>query len=358
MRRRALVTIALVLAVGAAVLYAFRGPLALRLMERVVARNMTSTLLDELPPGLHVALCGAGSPLPDADRSGPCVAVVAGGRLYVVDSGSGAARTLSRLRLPPGRLQAIFLTHFHSDHIDGLGELMLQRWAGGAQSSPSPIHGPEGVERVVAGFNEAYAQDFTYRIAHHGEDVVPAGGAGGVALPFAVPADGEARVVLRDGDLTVTAFRVDHAPVHPAVGYRFEHAGRSVVISGDTAKSDNVIRFADGADLLLHEALSPRLLGVVQRGAAAAGQANIEKITVDILDYHATPVEAAEVARAAGVGHLLLYHIVPPLPVAPLADVFLDGVAAAWDGPVTLGRDGTMVRLPADSRAIEVDALL
>ena len=105
--------------------------IALFMMERTLSRNMASSLVDELPDGLHVALCGAGSPLPDEERSGPCVAIVAGKKLYVVDSGSGASRNLSRMRLPPARVEEIFLTHFHSDHIDGLGELMLQRWAGG-----------------------------------------------------------------------------------------------------------------------------------------------------------------------------------------------------------------------------------
>jgi ribonuclease Z len=358
MKTRLLTGIALLLVVAGVLAYTFRGPLALRLMERVVARNLASNLLDELPPGLHVGLCGAGSPLPDAERSGPCVAVVAGRRLFVVDSGSGASRNLSRMRLPPARTEAIFLTHFHSDHIDGLGELLMQRWAGGGHASPAPVHGPDGVGRVVAGFNEAYAQDFTYRVAHHGADVVRPSGAGGVAVPFTAPADGEGRVVFEADGLVVTAFRVDHTPVDPAVGYRFDYGGRSVLISGDTAKSANLARFAKGVDLLVHEALSPRLVDVLTRGAAAAGSANIEKITVDIVDYHATPVDAAEIARDAGAGHLLLYHIVPPLPVAPLAVVFLDGVDAVYDGPVTVGRDGVFFSMPKDSRDIECRDLL
>ena len=144
----------------AALAYAFRQQVAMRLMERVVAENMRSSLIDELPDGLHLVLCGAGSPLPDVERSGPCAAVIAGKKLYVVDSGAGSSRVLARSRLQQGVVDAVLLTHFHSDHIDGLGELMLQRWAGGGNREPMPVYGPSGVERVIAGFNEAYAQDF------------------------------------------------------------------------------------------------------------------------------------------------------------------------------------------------------
>ncbi len=356
--RRPLLFVAVAAVATLALAYAFRGPLALRLMERAVARNLSTSLLDELPDGLHVVLCGAGSPLPDPRRSGPCVAVVAGGRLYVVDAGSGASRQLARLGLPQARIEAVLLTHFHSDHIDGLGELLLQRWAGGARREPTPVHGPSGVERVVTGFNHAYAQDATYRVQHHGAKTVPPSGAGGEARPFPLPREGESRRVLEADGLVVTAFRVSHDPAEPAVGYRFDYAGRSALVSGDTVKSANLERFAVGVDLLVHDALAPQLVAVLNRGAAAAGAAHLEKITADIPDYHATPVEAAEVARDAGAGHLVLYHVVPPLPLAPLEAVFLDGVDEVFDGPVTLGRDGLLFGLPAGSEAIEMTDLL
>jgi ribonuclease Z len=262
------------------------------------------------------------------------------------------------MRLPQGRVDAVLLTHFHSDHIDGLGELLLQRWAGAARAAPAPVHGPAGVEQVVDGFNRAYAQDAAYRVAHHGEEVVPPRGAGGVARPFAVPADDEPGHVLEEDGLRITAFRVDHRPVAPAVGYRFDYRGRSVVVSGDTVKSANLERFAESVDLLVHEALSPRLVAMLGRGAASAGRSNIERIMADIVDYHTTPIQAAEIARAAGVRHLLYTHVVPPLPLAPLEEVFLDGVGAVYDGPVTLGRDGLLVSLPSGSDAIEVRELL
>jgi len=357
MKRIGLAILGLLLGVALAG-FLLRETLTLRLMNRVVARNMASSLLDDLPDGLHVALCGAGSPLPDPRRSGPCTAVVAGERFFVVDSGSGSSRVLSRMRLPQGRVEAILLTHFHSDHIDGLGELLMQRWANGGTTAPAPVHGPAGVGEVVEGFNLAYRQDDAYRVAHHGAETLPPGGAGAVARPFSMPAPGEGRVLVDDGGLVITAFAVDHTPVRPAVGYRFDYRGRSVLVSGDTRKDANLQEFARGVDLLVHEALSPELVGVLNRGAERAARPRLAKITADILDYHTSPVEAAEIARDAAVGHLLYTHIVPPLLLPPMEGLFLEGVDETYDGPVTLGRDGTLVRLPADSEAIEVEALL
>ncbi|UCE86749.1 MAG: MBL fold metallo-hydrolase [Deltaproteobacteria bacterium] len=356
--RRFLVLVAAAVILLALVGYAFRKPITLRMIERIVASNLDTHLLRELPDGLHVALCGAGSPLPDPRRSGPCTAVIAGERLYIVDVGSGASRLLSQMRIPQGEIDAIFLTHFHSDHIDGLGELLLQRWANGSSAAPAPVYGPAGVEAVVEGFRVAYGPDRRYRIAHHGPDVVPPAGAGGVARPFATPADGEAEILIDADGLVVTAFRVAHAPVEPAVGYRFDYKGRSAVLSGDTTRSTNLQAFARDADLLVHEALAPQLVALLTAGAEAVGRNNVAAITRDILDYHATPVEAAEIARDAGVRHLLFYHIVPPLRLRTMEEIFLEGVDGVYDGPVTIGRDGTLVELEAGGDAIEVVELL
>lgn len=343
------------LALGLCVLWSCRAPIALRVMDRALARNMRADPIGALPDGLHVLLCGAGGPLPDPVRSGPCAAVIAGETMVVVDAGTGGARNLQRLGFVPGRAGAVFLTHFHSDHIDGLGELALLRWTGGSHADPLPVHGPDGVEEVVAGFAQAYRRDAGYRIAHHGEATVPPSGAGMRAVPFVLPPEGEAPLVYSANGLEVRAFAVDHAPVEPAVGYRFDYRGRSVLISGDTAKSPNLEARAKGVDLLVHEALSPELVARLHAAAQNAGRANLAKITADIPDYHTSPVEAAQIARSAGVRHLLFYHVVPPLPVPGLDRVFLSGVSKEFDGDVTLGRDGTLVSLPSGSDAIEVD---
>jgi ribonuclease Z len=350
---RSRIALLAVLLVGVA-LYLARGSLALRLFERALARNLAADPLGGLPDGLHVLLCGAGGPLPDPLRSGPCAAVIGGRTLVVVDAGSGGARNLQRTGFGPGLAETVFLTHFHSDHIDGLGELALLRWTGAARQAPLPVYGPAGVEEVVAGFTRAYQQDVAYRVAHHGPEAVPPTGAGMVAAPFGQPAPGAAVLVWEAGGLRVSAFAVEHDPVRPAVGYRFEYGGRALVISGDTKKSANLEAMARGVDLLVHEALAPQLVMRMNAAATAAGRANLAMITHDILDYHTTPVEAAELATETGARHLLLYHVVPPLPLPGLEAAFLAGVGEAYAGPVTLGRDGTLISLPSRSNEIEV----
>jgi len=223
-----------------------------------------------------------------------------------------------------------------------------------AHDAPLPVFGPAGVEEVVDGFDRAYRQDSGYRTAHHGAAVAPPSGAGMTARPFPLPAAGSELVVFEGDGVRVRAFRVDHAPVAPAVGYRFDYGGRSVVISGDTRPCPEVERMARGVDLLVHEGLARQLVAQLHDAAAAAGRANLAKITADIQSYHTTPVEAAKIAQAAGAKHLLFTHVVPALPLPGLEAAFLDGVSEAYAGPVTLGRDGTQVSLPSGSGEIEV----
>lgn len=345
----------LLLALGAGItLVLFQDRLLRVAVERLAVPRMSGELFRALPDGLHVMLCGAGSPLPDPKRSGPCTLVVAGERAFVFDIGSGAAGHINVMGVPLSAVEGVFLTHFHSDHIDGLGELMLQRWAGGGHAAPLPVHGPQGVEDIVAGFNLAYRHDFGYRVAHHGAELIKPSGAGARAVTFDRPQGSEALTVFEDGGLRIQAFAVDHSPVEPAVGYRIDYAGRSLVISGDTAQHPNVAHHAQGVDLLVHEALSKDLLGLMRGAAVKAGNSRLVQIFDDIHDYHTTPQQAAETAAQAGVRHLLFTHIVPALPARPLERRFLRGVADIFDGGVTLGEDGTSISLPAGSTAVDV----
>ncbi len=349
-----------VAAVAAVVVLALAGigvaaqrSIGMTLARKVIAARLARRTLEGLPDGLHAGLCGSGSPLPDADRAGPCVFVVAGERLFLVDAGEGSPRKLALLGIPPARIDGIFLTHFHSDHIGGLGEMLLQRWAGGGRASPLDVFGPQGVEAVVDGFNRAYELDKGYRVAHHGAATMPPGGSGGVARPFAIPPGRDVSVVVLEQDgLRVTAFNVVHTPVFPAVGYRFEYAGRSVVVSGDTAPSSWLAVNARGADVLFHEALQTSMVALLHDGAEHTGNRVLAKVTADIPSYHTTPEDAARLAEEAGVGHLVLYHLIPPLPTSLMDATFLGDAPARFHGPITVGYDGLVVSLARGDRSI------
>jgi ribonuclease Z len=352
--RRILIGAVAVLAIAGALAWAFRGQIAVALMQRVYARAMSRDPLAELPDGLSVGLCGSGSPMPDPTRAGPCVAVVAGRQLFIVDTGPGSTRRLSLMNLPPARVSAVFLTHFHSDHIGDLGELMLQRWGGGATTAPLPVYGPTGVDQVVTGFDAAYALDRGYRIAHHGEKVMPPPGWGGVAHPFEASKAAPDVVVLSQPDLQVIAFPVDHEPVEPAVGYLFVYKGRRLVVSGDTRPSPRLEAAAKGADVLTHEGLAPNLVAIQRQAALKAGRWNTAAILHDILSYHSAPEDVAGIAQRAGVRYLLFDHIIPPLPTEALNGPFLGRSAQIYHGPIKVGEDGDFITLPAGTKEIRV----
>ncbi|MDZ7627594.1 MAG: MBL fold metallo-hydrolase [Parvularculaceae bacterium] len=292
--------------------------------------------------GLKIFFCGTGSPLPSAKRAQTCAAVIAGDRFFIVDLGSGSFETVQAAGLPANRLVAVFLTHFHSDHIGDLSEANLGSWVT-ARPAPLSVYGPTGVERVINGENEAFALDAGYRIAHHGKGVAPLRSKGMVARPFefAVPI-----VVLEEGGLKVTAFPVKHDPVDAAVGYRFDYQGRSVVISGDTAYSESLVAAAKGADVLIHEAQANHMVAKMRDAAAKAGNATLAKIFDDIPTYHTTPVEAARAANEAGADWLILAHLTPA-PDNPVAmRIFMRGVDKVRAQNVKVAQDRLLVTLP------------
>ncbi|HHX77540.1 MAG TPA: MBL fold metallo-hydrolase [Firmicutes bacterium] len=330
-----------------------------KIIERMIVRRMKKSKL-VLTDGLHAVLIGTGSPLADINRSGPATAVIAGKKLFLVDAGDGSARNLQATGLNIGRLDKVFLTHFHSDHIGGLGDIMMLRWAAGGRREPLPVYGPPGTAAVVFGFNEAYSQDKAYRIAHHGEATLPREGAGGMPMEFDLGADpSAAKVIFQDEDVQITAFNVNHLPVYPAVGYRFDYKGRGIVISGDTAYTDNLAKQAGGADILICDALRPELVDIINRHADLTQSVTARKITADIKSFHLTPEEAAQIAAEAGISALFLTHIVPPLPATRLMrKVFLGKAPDYFTKNIYLGQDGMLISLAAADKSILVKNLL
>ena len=338
--------------------YLNRAGIILQLLPKAVTTVMESDKIADLGDGMHIILCGAGGPMPSSTRSGPCVAVIANGKMFVVDAGTGGVRNLGRMRLNTGSIDGVFLTHFHSDHIDGLGELAMIRWVTGTHTQPLPVFGPAGVTSVVEGFNHAYGQDAIYRNAHHGDSVAALSGKGMSPVSFEVPKNGKKLTVYEKDGLKVEMFSVNHEPIHPAVGYLFTYKSRTALISGDTTKNENIELFSKNIDLLIHEALSPELLTIMSESADLAGNASGSKIFYDVLDYHASPVEVAEIARDAKAKHLLYYHIVPPLDIPGLKTIWLMGVDEIFTN-YTVGEDGTLFSLPENSEEIiEIQSIL
>ncbi len=352
---RALALIILVSAGGGAALYFIPA-----VQDVVIARTIEHTFSirhDELfaEDALRVAVCGSGSPLAISDRRPACNLVFAAGRIFVVDAGSGSFARAANWRLPLDRMEAVFITHFHSDHIADLPEARLQSWVN-QRPAPLAVYGGPGIERVVAGFSEAFALDDFYRIAHHGADFLKPENAPMRAREIA-NADGapltgmQSKVVWEKDGLSITAFAVDHTPVVPAYGYRFDYKGRAVVFSGDTRKSPSLTAHAKGADVLLHEAMDKKIVGQMNSAAAHTQRRVAAKIMHDIPDYHASPQDAAETAKEAGVGYLVLTHLIPPIPGWLGNRIFLRDTDIA--GVHTrIAFDGMLIEMPAGSKAV------
>jgi ribonuclease Z len=288
--------------------------------------------------GLQVFMCGTSSPLPDPDRAQACVAILAGESLYLVDAGAGSARVATLGRLPLERLEAVFLTHFHSDHIAALPEFNLNSWVAG-RPRPLAVFGPLGVAEVVDGLNDAYRLDQTYRVAHHGEQLLPPD------LGVMEANLMEAGAVLDLGDLSVTSFEVNHDPVRPAVAYRFDYRGRSVVISGDAIITQGLIDAATGADLLLQDALSLPIIKALEQASAGS---RMEKIFSDIQDYHAHAGDLSALVDQSGVRQLALYHLVPPPSNALFEKIFSRDLPKS----TIVSEDGMIFELPAGSEEV------
>jgi ribonuclease Z len=200
------------------------------------------------------------------------------------------------------------------------------------------VIGPKGVVAVVDGFRAAYALEDSYRVAHHGEHWSSAGAS-------AKATEAAPGVVWEKDGLRVTMFAVDHAPVVPAVGYKFEYGGKSVVVSGDTRKTASTIEMARGADVLVHEAVDratvEQALPMMDRAAPRRAA-----MTRDMMSHHTTTLELAEIARDAGIKKLAITHLVPSIPPTDAAEAnFIRGMAAIYAGPIVVGRDGMVIRI-------------
>ncbi|MDA1373075.1 MAG: MBL fold metallo-hydrolase [Proteobacteria bacterium] len=293
------------------------------------------------PDSLRVFVCGSASPLGNSDRAQSCIAILTPAHFYVFDSGAGSTANITRSRLPYNRLRGVFLTHFHSDHIAELYELNLASWVAG-RPEPLRVYGPKGVKTIVEGINDTYELDVEYRVAHHGSELLDPELADLRAETI------KSGIVLEDGDLTVTAFAASHAPVEPALGYRIDYRGRSVVISGDSVVTAETRRIASKVDLLIHDALSLPLTEAAVDAADTAGLNRPAKIISDVMDYHATTESLIELGTETGAGMVAYYHLVPAPANLIMTKVFERNLPENF----VIANDGDWFELPSDSTAI------
>jgi ribonuclease Z len=356
--RRGWIAVGIAAAAGAAAILASVPAVQEWLFERgaekLTATDNAALLRDD---AMRVLACGTSAPLPSARRAKACIAVFAGGKFYVVDSGPESVENLMLRGIPMSEIGGVMLTHFHSDHIGDLGELQLQSWAGGRRQ-PLTVYGGPGVEQVVDGFNRAYALDQGYRTEHHGEAIMPSAAWGLQAQPVALegaptPAKDRTRIFFDDGSLRITAIEVDHEPIEPAYAYRFDYKGRSVVVSGDYRLHEPLARAASGADILFSEALSRSMTESLEIAAKKAGRPATATIMHDIQDYHISPEEAAGLANRAGVRELVYYHLGPAPDNALMRRLFTEGVDPVRPNHWSIAEDGDLYTLPIGSGEVQ-----
>jgi ribonuclease Z len=293
----------------------------------------------EPPPEMQVILLGTGYPRPDPDRAGPATAVVIGEKIFIVDAGRGVTRRFWATGLPLKNIRAVFLTHLHSDHVSGLPDLFNTSWIFG-RYKPLELYGPEGTRELAHSMIDFFAVDTPIR-----RDLTEMHPGEGATVNTHILEEG---VVYEDADLRVTAFRVDHRPVEHGFGFRFDllDSGEgttlstkggcspgstgtitSVVISGDTRPSENLIKHARGADLLIHEAYLPEHFD----------KHDTPEVAARLKAYHTSAVEVGQVAQQTGVPTLVLTHLVPGNPDSE--KLFVERAARHFKGKIIVGRD-------------------
>jgi ribonuclease Z len=306
-----------------------------KFIERQASNAMQLDILNDTED-FRLITVGTSAPIP-SDRAQTCNVIIANGKIFIFDLGEGSLEMLEDLRLPFVEATEVFISHWHSDHFIDLPGFINRSWQMG-RSQPLTVYGPEGIDRIISGIDDMLATENSFRVAHHGPDIMnPAhAGATGVALSI----DQGPQTVFSDGVVTISATLVNHDPVDLSYAYRIDVGDRSVVLSGDCSYDERLISFSQGADILVHEAMQKDFIARGSKLMKEIGNERNAKILDDILDYHSTPAEAATIAQQANVKKLILSHLVP-VPENPISRRFFRrGLGDIFDGPIVLANDG------------------
>jgi len=274
-----------------------------------------------------VTLLGTGAPVPSMERFGPSILVEAGGQKLLFDCGRGAAQRLWQLKIPLGKINALFLTHLHSDHIVGIPDVWLTGWIPavyGRRELPLQVLGPTGTKDMMDNLVKAFSWDITTRAKEKNK-------ADSGALVIAK--DIREGVIWENKEIKITPFTVRHSDfIDSALGYKIEYAGRTLILSGDTRYSENLIRYAKGADVIIHE-------------VAAANEQTMQTspLVNQILGFHTSPEEAGKVfeqtkPKLAVYSHIVLLTAEPSIPPPTMNEVILR-TKKTYSGAVEAGED-------------------
>lgn len=278
------------------------------------------------PTKTRLILLGTGGgPRPRTNSFASSQVILINNVAYVVDCGNGVAIQLARAGVPLPTLRHVFITHHHSDHNADYGNLLLLAWESGLQNRVD-AWGPPPLSRMTHLFFKMNAYDIKTRIADEGRASL---------VPLVHTHElNQGGTVMKDENVSVRCVLVDHPPVKPAFAYRFDSHDRTIVISGDTKRSDALIRFAQGADVLVHEAI---YLPAVDRLIARVP--NALRLKQSIISHHTSVEDAGRVAAAAGVKTLVLSHLVPADDPNVTDQMWLDAARSTFDGRIILGKD-------------------
>ena len=305
---------------------AMAGAAAATLPLRAQAADDQSRPAANTPQKSRLILLGtAGGPTPKPNRAAPAQVVVVDNKSYVIDCGNGVARQMILAKLKLASIRNVFLTHHHSDHNADYGNLLLLAWATDL-AKPVDTYGPPPLANMTRLFLELNDYDIQTRIADEGRPPLK-----DLIVPHEVTADG---VVMQDENVKVTAALVEHPPVKPALAYRFDCPDRSIVFSGDTRPSQNLVRLAQGADVLVHEVMHlPSLEQLI------ATEPNAKTLREHLLASHTTTEQVGRIATEAGVKTLVLSHFVPGGYPFLKDEVWFDAVRPHFTGNLVVGHD-------------------
>lgn len=294
---------------------------------------------------ITIVLTGTGSPLPSESIQNS-TAIFVNGQFLLFDSGDGVAMAMEKLHLPVAEINAVFITHFHSDHFADLGEVIDRSWLLGRQK-PLTVYGPKGTSDLVNGFLKSYQLEYYYRTKHHGEAVMPSQWKGAKANEFNPKSDGSSKIIYEKDGVVVHGFFVNHEPVEPAVGYRVEYKGKSIVISGDTANSEFLKKQSIGVDYLISEVMNKSMIAKVEKAYEWIDNPRLSKIMEDIQLYHIDATELGNLAETAKVKTLVLTHMIPFVKgYIQTKAIYKDPIQKVYHGDLIIGHDGKRIEIP------------